>query len=187
MQDMLDSQSPETVAPPELEERSSPLATDKKRLEGQLEALKKKELELRRALATADHPELADAIRLLEGRTYVLTRVEAKIALGLSKSEERRKDTLEKKLDALRAKRAELDAQIDALTKEHESLVQARALGLEGERRAALNELVAALGAHAAALADAGLDVDELVPEIGRRAAEIRAAAEELVRARTMP
>lgn len=157
-------------------------AVDRKRLEAQLGALKQRELELRRALAIADHPELADAIRLLDGRAYALTRAEAKIAQGLSKSEERRKETLEKKLDGLREKRAELDAQLAELQGELAQLVDARREALEGERKAALHELVAALGQHSAALSAAGLEVGELVPEIGQRMAEIRAAAEELVR-----
>lgn len=159
-------------------------AVDKKRLEEQLEALKRKEVELRRALAIANHPELADAIRLLDGRAFALTRVEDKIALGLSKSEERRRETLEKKLAGLVEKRAELDAQIAELTAERELLVTARAEALEDERQRALHELVATLGEHAAALASAGLDVGELVPEIGQRMGEIRAAAEALVAAR---
>jgi chromosome segregation ATPase len=156
---------------------------DRKRLEAQLEALKQRELELRRALAIADHPELADAIRLLDGRAYALTRAEAKIAQGLSKGEERRKETLEKKLDGLREKRAELDAQLAGLERELAQLVDARRDALEGERKAALHELVAALGQHTGALAAAGLEVSELVPEIGQRMAEIRAAAEQLVSA----
>ena len=169
-QEML-SDSPAEAAP----------SIDKRRLEGQLESLKRKELELRRALAVADHPELADAIRLLDGRAYALARAEAKLAQGLSKGDERRKQALEKKLDALRAKAAELNAQIAELSAEHENLVHARAAALEAERRAALNELVACLGEHAAALAAAGLDAADLVPEIGVRMAEIRAAAQELV------
>jgi hypothetical protein len=161
--------------------------TDRKRLEEQLEALKRKELELRRAIAIADHPDLAEAIRRLDGRAYALTRVEAKIAQGLSKSEERRRETLEKKLDALREKRAELDAQIAALMQEHGALVQERERALELERRAALHDLVLSLGEHAAALAEAGLDAADLVPEIGQRMTEIRALAEELVQAREKP
>ena len=157
---------------------------DKRRLEEQLEALKRKELELRRALAVADHPELADAIRLLDGRAYALTRAEAKLAQGLSKSEERRKETLEKKLDALRAKAAELDAQIAELSAELATLVDSRLAGLEAERRAALHDLIACLGEHAAGLSAAGLDAADLIPEIGQRMDEIRSAAEALVRAR---
>lgn len=162
------------------------LGPDKKRLEEQLEALKRREVELRRALAIADHPGLADTIRLLDGRAYALTRAEAKIAQGLSKAEERRKETLEKKLEALEAKRAELDTQIAELRKEYECLVHERALALEAERREALHALIAALGEHAASLTAAGLDAGELVPEIGRRTSEIRAAAEELVAAKAM-
>jgi chromosome segregation ATPase len=156
-------------------------SVDKRRLEEQLEALKRKELELRRALAVADHPELADAIRLLDGRAYALTRAEAKLAQGLSKSEERRKETLEKKLDVLRTKAAELDAQIAELSAELSTLVDARLTGLEAERRAALDDLIACLGEHAAALSAAGLDAADLIPEIGQRMGEIRAAAQALV------
>ncbi len=175
----------ETDATPPAE---APLALgqDKKRLEEQLEALKRKEVELRRALAIADHPGLADTIRLLDGRAYALTRVETKIAQGLSKGDERRKETLEKKLEGLEAKRAELDAQIAELRKEYDALVHERARSLEVERRDALHALIAALGEHTASLTAAGLDAAELVPEIGRRMAEIRAAAEELVAARPM-
>ena len=180
MQDMLETTSEDT---PQAAEPAA-LPVDKKRLEEQLDALKRKELELRRAIAIADHPELADAIRLLDGRAYALMRVEAKIAQGLSKSEERRKDKLEKKLEVLRAKSAELNTELSALTAEHASLVQARTDELESERRAALHELVATLGEHAAALKAAGLDAGELVPDIGQRMAQIRAAAEELVDAR---
>lgn len=157
---------------------------DRKRLEEQLEALKKKELELRRAIAIADHPDLAEAIRRLDGRAYALVRVETKIAQGLSKAEERRKDGIEKKLETLREKRAELDTQIAALEQEHASLVREREIALQAERREALHDLVLTLGEHAAALAAAGLDAADLVPEIGQRMSEIRAVAEELVQAR---
>jgi chromosome segregation ATPase len=180
MEDTLDTSSPAAPAPAELSEPAAP-SVDKRRLEQQLEALKRRELELRRTLAVADHPTLADAIRLLDGRAYALTRIEAKLAQGLSKSEERRKETLEKKLGALRAKAAELDGQIAELNAELESLVHARVAALEAERRTALHELVACLGEHAAALAAAGLDAADLVPEIGQRMAEIRSAAQDLV------
>jgi chromosome segregation ATPase len=183
MDEMLDTPPQETPLPAELPELPEPAGPgiDKRRLEGQLEALKRREFELRRALAVADHPELADAIRLLDGRAYALARVEAKLAQGLSKSEERRKETLDKKLGVLRAKAAELDAQIAELSAEHANLVHTRFAALESERRAALNDLVACLGEHVALLASAGLDAADLVPEIGQRMAEIRAAAQELV------
>jgi chromosome segregation ATPase len=180
MDEMLDTPPQETPLPAELPEPAAP-GIDKRRLEGQLEALKRREFELRRALAVADHPELADAIRLLDGRAYALARVETKLAQGLSKSEERRKETLDKKLGVLRAKAAELDAQIAELSAEHANLVHTRSAALETERRAALNELVACLGEHVAMLASAGFDAADLVPEIGQRMAEIRDAAQELV------
>lgn len=180
MEETLDAPPQETSLPAEPPEPAAP-GVDKRRLEGQLEALKRREFELRRALAVADHPELADAIRVLDGRAYALARVEAKLAQGLSKSEERRKETLEKKLGVLRAKAAELDAQIAELDAEYAVLVGARSTALEAERRAALNNLVACLGEHAAVLSAAGLDAADLVPEIGQRMPEIRAAAQQLV------
>jgi chromosome segregation ATPase len=183
MEETVDLPPQEATPPADCPELAVP-GVDKRRLEGQLEALKRKEFELRRALALADHPELADAIRRLDGRVYALTRVESKLMQGLSKSEERRKETLEKKLAVLRAKAAELDAQIAELSAEHAQLVDARIAALEAERRVALNELVACLGEHTAALSAAGLDAADLVPEIGQRMGEIRDAAQDLVDAR---
>lgn len=183
MEETLETTPQEVTPSGELADPSA-RGVDKRRLEEQLEALKRKEIELRRALAVADHPELADAIRLLDGRAYALTRVEAKLAQGLSKSEQRRKETLEKKLDQLRAKAAELTAQIGELSAELSALVDARLAGLEAERRAALNDLIACLGEHASALSAAGLDAADLIPEIGQRMEEIRTAAQALVDAR---
>jgi chromosome segregation ATPase len=157
---------------------------DRKRLEEQLSALKRKELELRRAIAIADHPELAEAIRCLEGRAFALSRVETKIAQGLSKAEDRRKEALEKKLATLRDKRAELDAQVAELDLELDTLVRERERALLAEQRAALHDLVLTMGEHAAALAAAGLDAGELVPEIAQHMPQIRALAEELVAGR---
>jgi hypothetical protein len=106
----------------------------RRKLEEQLEALKRKEVELRRALVMADHPELADSIRILQGRTYALERVEVKLALGLTKAELRRRETLQKKLASLADKRAELDAQTLEVQTELDSLGTERQLGYEAER-----------------------------------------------------
>lgn len=160
---------------------ASATPVDRKRIAEQLEALKRKEAELRRALAISDHPELADAIRALEGRAYAVARAEAKMAQGLSKSEERRRDTLEKKLASLREKRAELDAHIGELEAELSSLTEERVRAFEGERRDAMERLLAALGTHEAALRAAGLEASSLVPEIAGFMPEIRALAEALV------
>lgn len=181
-----DAASAANASEPNAEEPArEPERVDRKRLEEQLEALKKKELELRRAIAIADHPDLAEAIRRLDGRAYALVRVETKITIGLSKAEERRKDGIEKKLETLREKRAELDTQIVALEQEHASLVREREIALQKERSEALHDLVLTLGEHAAALAAAGLDAADLVPEIGQRMDEIRAHAETLVQNRS--
>jgi len=152
----------------------------RKRLEEQLEALKRKESELRRALVIADHPELGDAIRLLQGRAYAIGRVEAKLALGLSKSEERRRDTLDKKLGSLRTKRSELDVQIGALESELHALGAERTAAFELERKEALRELLIALGTHEPALREAGIDAITLVPELGQWMPEIEGLAERL-------
>ena len=159
-------------------------AVDKKRIEEQLEALKRKELELRRALALADHPALSDAVRRLDGLLYALKRVEEKVDKGPSKAETRRREVIEKKLEALRAKAAELAAQIGQLEAEHATLVREREEALEHERREALEALVLSLGEHSAALSEAGLDAAELVPELGQRLPEIRQVAEQLSAAR---
>jgi chromosome segregation ATPase len=155
-------------------------AAARKRLEEQLDALKRREAELRRELAITDHPELEPAIRLLEGSTYAVSRIEAKIAQGFSKAEERRRDTLEKKLGGLRDKRAELDTQIAELEAELHTLGD-RARAFAGERRTALEQLLAVMSTHDAALAAAGLEATSLVPELARWLPEIRAMAETLV------
>jgi hypothetical protein len=152
----------------------------RKRLEEQLEALKRKESELRRALVIADHPELGDAIRVLQGRAYAIGRIEAKLMQGLSKSEERRRDTLDKKLGSLRAKRAELDTQIGALESELHALGAERTAAFELERKDALQELLIALGTHEPALREAGIEASSLVPELTQWMPEIEALAQRL-------
>lgn len=157
---------------------------DRRKLEEQLHVLKRKEFELRRALVVADHPELADVIRLLEGRAYALTRAEAKLAQGLTKAEERRRETTEKKLSSLREKRAELDAQIGALESELCSLGAERMQAFEAEQRQALEQLLVALGTHEPALRAAELDAASLVPELAGFLPKVQALAETLVAAR---
>ncbi|MEY4514081.1 MAG: hypothetical protein RLZZ450_6203 [Pseudomonadota bacterium] len=153
----------------------------RKRLEEQLEALKRKETELRRALVIADHPELADAIRALQGRAYAIGRVEAKLAQGLSKAEERRRETLDKKLSALCAKRDELNTQIGALEVELHALGAERTAAIELERKQALEQLLIALGTHEPSLRSAGIDASTLVPELNQWLPEVEGLAERLV------
>jgi chromosome segregation ATPase len=158
---------------------AEPTPTDRKRLEEQLDALKRKELELRRALAVADHPELRDAIRAIEGRAWAVARAEEKIAQGLSKSEARRREGVTKKLGTLRDKRAELDAQITTLETELEGLGTERLAGFEEERRLALQQLLLALGTHDAELRAAGLEADALIPDISRWLPELDTIAKQ--------
>lgn len=175
---------PATAASGEPSEPASVAKPDRRKLEEQLETLKRKEFELRRALTIADHPALTDAIRELEGRAYAITRAEAKLAQGLSKAEERRRDTLEKKLGSLREKRAELDTQIGELETELQALGAERGALFAAERRDALEQLLVVLGTHEPAFRGAGLDATSLVPEIARFLPEIESLAQRLVAAR---
>ena len=150
---------------------------DRKRLAEQLHALKRKEFELRRALAAAEHPQLAESIRLIEGRAFAVSRAEAKLAEGFSRSEARRRDVIEKKLVSLRAKRAELDSQIGALEAELGGLGSDRLATFGQERQQALQQLLLALGTHETSLRAAGLDPASLVPEIEGWLPELEALA----------
>lgn len=150
---------------------------DRKRLAEQLDALRKKEAELLRALAITDHPDLADAIRTIEARVYCVARADAKLAQGLSKSEARRQEVLSKKLATLREKRAELDTQITALEAESEELGAARLTDFQRERQEALQELMVALAIHDSALDAAGLSAQSLLPELSGLMPELEAIA----------
>ncbi|HKP57484.1 MAG TPA: hypothetical protein VJV78_12220 [Polyangiales bacterium] len=164
-----EEQSPEAIA-----------IANRKRLAEQLDALKRKEFELRRALAAAEHPELADAIRSIELGALAVSRAEGKLAQGFSKGEARRREVIDKKLEALRSKREELDTQIQALQAELAGLGSDRLAGFEAERRAALEQLLIALGAHHDALHIAGLEPNKLVPEIDGWLPELEALAQQL-------
>lgn len=154
---------------------------ERRRIREQLEALERKQAELRRALAIADHPDLGDAIRAIEGRVYAVTRAEAKMAEGLSKSEERRRETLEKKLATSRSKLDELTKQITELERELHELGAARTEAFEAERRDAIEKLMSVLSAHGAEFETAGLELTSLVPELARLMPEVRALAEDIV------
>jgi len=140
--------------------------TERERIQHQLQQLKQRESELRRELAIAEHPELADAIRQIEGRAYGVGRIDAKMAEGLSKSELRKKDTLEKKLLTAMEKRVELDQQIAALETDLSPLGEARTQGFQSERGEALLRLASLLDEHAVAIAAAKLDLDALIPAL---------------------
>jgi hypothetical protein len=169
------SDAPEVVLSPEAIAQN-----ERKRLAEQLDALKRKEFELRRALAAADHPEAAEAIRLIEGSAFSVARAEAKLAQGFSKSEARRREVIEKKLGALREKRAELDGQVAALEAELGGLGADRLATFESERRAALEQLMIVIATHDAALRAAKLDPSRLVPEIEGWMPELEALAKQV-------
>ncbi|HET8932039.1 MAG TPA: hypothetical protein VFN67_01305 [Polyangiales bacterium] len=157
-------------------EEESP-KNDRKRLAEQLDAIRKKEAELLRALAITDHPDLADAIRTIEARVYCVARADAKLAQGLSKSEARRQEVLSKKLSALKEKRTEIDTQITALEAESQELGAARLTDFQRERQEALQSLMVALATHDPALDAAGLDVRSLLPELSGLLPELEAIA----------
>jgi hypothetical protein len=175
LEDEQSPEAPEVVLSPEAIAQN-----ERKRLAEQLDALKRKEFELRRALAAADHPEAAEAIRLIEGRAFAVSRAEAKLAQGFSKTEARRREVIEKKLGALRDKRAELDSQIGALETELGGLGADRLATFESERQAALEQLMIAMATHDAALRAAGLDPSTLVPEIAGWLPELDALAKKV-------
>jgi len=175
------SAEPEAKASAAPEAAAADPEAERRRLKEQLDALERKQAELRRALSIAEHPGLADALRAVEGRVYAVARAEAKRAQGLSKAEERRRETLEKKLGVARARRDELDAQVAELERELAPLGEARRLAAEGERTEALEALVHALGAHEGAFRAAGLEVAALVPDVARWLPEIRSTAEAIV------
>jgi chromosome segregation ATPase len=154
--------------------------SERKRLELQLDALKRKESEIRRALAVADHPELAEAIRVIEGRAYALAKADAKLAQGLSKGEARRREAIEKKLGTLREKRSEIDSQITELETEFHGLGTERLAGFEAERREALEQLLIAVASNDAALSAAGLEAEQLVPDLARWLPEVEGLAKQL-------
>ena len=125
----------------------------------------------------ANHPDLADALRQVEGRAYGVTRVEEQLAQPLSKGEERQRAKLEKKLGAAREKRAALDAQIAEIEAELGGLVEDRVAELHAQRQTALHQLFTVLAQHSDGFEAAGLKVAELIPELDDWLPELRTMA----------
>lgn len=151
---------------------------ERKRIEEQLAMLEKKQAELRRALAIADHPELGEAIREIEGRIYRASKAQTKLENPLTKSEVRQRDKLAKKLETARAKRAELDQTIASLETELNALGEGRIEGLKAEHDAAVRALFATLARYAEAFESAGLQAANLIPELKAWLPTLRALAE---------
>ena len=180
--DSMDAQQVE--AEPTSEGSPTPKADaggERERIAEQIATLKRREAELRRALAIVDHPDLADPIRQLEGRAFAVAQAESKMAQARSKAEERRLGTLQKKLRSVQEKRAKLDTQIAALEEEISTLGEARMRAFEEERQAALQDLLVVVSQHRAELSDVGLDLEVLVPELRSWMPEVEALAERLV------
>ena len=160
---------------------SADALSDRKRIEEQLAALERKQAELRRALAIADHPALSEAIRLVAARAYAVERATAKLSQGLSKAEERRKETLEKKLFAAQSKRVDIDAQIAEIETELAPLGEARQQAFRDVRHGALESLTAVLAENEPIFRAAGFEIVALVPEILPWVEEVRAIAEKVI------
>jgi hypothetical protein len=168
-------------------ETASDPAKERQRIEEQLALLEQKKRELSKALALADHPALAAPLRMIEGRLYAVSRAETQMAAGLSKSEEKRKESLAKKRETLALKKAELEAklaeaaeQILAIDKDLLALGDERRLALESERNAALEALVIALSEHGPAFDAVKVDPAAIVEGLAPRMGEVHATAERL-------
>lgn len=157
-------------------------ADQRRKIEEQLELLKRREVELKRQLALADHPTLADPLREIEGKLFAVQRAEARLHEGLSRSEEKKLETLTKKLEAQREKRRELDRVIGELEREVEVLAVEKKLALEADRRGALETLIATLGTQLPAFEAARLDVLTLVPDLAGRMDELESMAKTIVK-----
>lgn len=166
--------APEADAKPDADGNSA----ERRQIEEQLAELERKQSELRRALAIANHPTLADAIREIEGRAYGVSRVETRLAEPLSKPEQRQRAKLEKKIQSLQDKRRALDAQIEELEAQLAPLTHERVDGLRAEHEDALRALFAVLATHSNALDEAGLQAASLVPELERWLPQLRSMAE---------
>src|SRR5688572_895276 len=79
---------------------------DRKTLELELEAVRRKELALVRAIAITDHPGLGEVLAQLDERLATVVRLEQQLASGLSGAELQRRDTLLEVLGRLYDKRA---------------------------------------------------------------------------------
>jgi hypothetical protein len=168
-------------------ETASDPAKERQRIEEQLALLEQKKRELSKALVLADHPALQGPIRMIEGRLYAVSRAETQMAAGLSKAEEKRKESLAKKRETLALKKAELEAklaeaaeQILAIDKDLLALGDERRDAFEAERTSALEALVVVLSEHNAAFDAVKVDPAAIVEGLAQRMGEVQATAERL-------
>ncbi len=152
---------------------------DRDRIVRQLEQLKRREAELRRALIVADHPELDAPIREVDGRVYGVQLASERLDAPLTKGEQKKIERFEKKLEGARVKRAELDAAIAELEGELKALRDDRQSTLEAQRDEALRNLLTTLAEHAPAFEAVGMQISTIVPELEPWLPTLRAMAEE--------
>lgn len=172
-----------------METASDPIK-ERQRIEEQLALLEQKKRELSKALVLADHPELQAPIRMIEGRLYAVSRAETQMAAGLSKAEEKRKESLAKKRETLALKKADLAAklaevedQILVIDKDLLALGDDRRDAFEAERNAALEALVMVLSQNNAAFDAVKVDPVSIVEGLAARMGEVHATAERLAAA----
>ena len=168
-------------------ETASDPAKERQRIEEQLALLEQKKRELSKALVLADHPALQGPIRMIEGRLYAVSRAETQMAAGLSKAEEKRKESLAKKRETLALKKAELEAklaeaaeQILAIDKDLLALGDERRDAYEAERTSALEALVVVLSQHGREFDAVKVDPASIVEGLAARMGEVHATAERL-------
>ena len=169
-------------------EAASDPAKERHRIEEQLALLEQKKRELSKALVLADHPALQGPLRMIEGRLYAVSRAETQMAAGLSKSEEKRKESLAKKRETLALKKADLasklaeaEDQLLAIDKDLLALGDDRRVAFEKERRSALEALVIALSEHGPVFDAVKVDPAAIIEGLAPRMGEVHATAERLV------
>ena len=168
-------------------EAASDPAKERQRIEEQLALLEQKKRELSKALVLADHPALQGPLRTIEGKLYAVSRVETQMAAGLSKSEEKRKESLAKKREMLALKKADLAAklaeiedQILVIDKDLLALGDDRRDAFEAERTSALEALVMVLSQHGRVFDTAKVDPASIVEGLAARMGEVQETAERL-------
>lgn len=151
---------------------------DRDRIVRQLEQLKRREAELRRALIVADHPALDAPIREVDGRVYGVHMASERLDAPLTKGEQKKIERIEKKLETAKAKRAELDLAIEELGGELRALREDRRATLEGQRDEALSNLLTTLAEHAPTFEAVGMQISEVIPELEPLLPKLREMAE---------
>jgi len=137
---------------------------DRQRLEQELRAVRRKELELMRAIVVADHPQLGEALTVLETHMQRVVSAQQQLAEGLSESDRRRHAELTELMNGLKQQRADLNLEIEAHECELRALGEERSQRLQFAEREALHALATAHQEHERSLLSAGANLEVLLP-----------------------